>query len=197
MASSVGDVVAQLKAVIERIDKMAVASAHAQADAGDSHGFYTEAGQGTNHPDVEIAVTNSREAAEKAGEVARFLTDATSSLATYLNQIAPGSMRDVDGREYGTTPPLHSGAPGLLPVPSSRDDQASLDESLPASRKRISPEAIAFGGSATTTLWATFADLLPALPKTIGTTAMSAVATWGAYLTWRGKKRERRSRDAD
>jgi hypothetical protein len=92
MASSVGDVVAQLKAVIERIDKMAVASAHAQADAYEAHRRYAEASRGTDRSDLNNAVTITREAAEKAGRVARLLAEAKGSLVTYVNAIAPGSV---------------------------------------------------------------------------------------------------------
>jgi hypothetical protein len=129
MASSVGDVVAQLQAVIERFDRIAIAAKHAQADAYDAHDSYSEAKQGTGHSDLNNAVTISREAAEKAGKVARLLAEASSSFATYLNTIAPGS----DGQQR---------SPSVVPAGEAVvADAQAREERLGGWLQRISAKA--------------------------------------------------------
>jgi hypothetical protein len=90
--TSVGDVVAQLRDVINRIDGAAVAATHAEADIRQAQGFYAEAKQGANDPDLNNAETEVREAGDKAGKIARLLAEASTHFAAYLNTIAPGTV---------------------------------------------------------------------------------------------------------
>ncbi|MBF9135083.1 hypothetical protein I0C86_40100 [Plantactinospora sp. S1510] len=94
--SSVGEVVAQLREVIERLDRSVVAAGRVQADAVQAQSYFAEVGQGTDHPRIRQAVGESRTAGEKAGKVARLLAEAGSHLAAYVNVIAPGSAPSRD-----------------------------------------------------------------------------------------------------
>jgi hypothetical protein len=94
--TSVGDVVAQLREVIERLDRSVTAAGRVQAEAAQAQSSFTEAGQGTDHPRIRQAVMESRTAGEKAGKVARLLAEAGSHLAAYVNVIAPGSAPSRD-----------------------------------------------------------------------------------------------------
>jgi hypothetical protein len=94
MSVSVGDVVAELRAVLDRLDSAAITATRAQADAEQAHRLYSEAAQGTDHPRIRQAVVDSRTAGEKAGKMARLVADAADHLTAYVNAIAPGSMPD-------------------------------------------------------------------------------------------------------
>ena len=91
--TSVGDVVAQLRDVIERLDKIAVAASRVQADAKQAHASLAEVGQGTDHRQIREAITESRAAEEKAGKAARLFSEAARHFSAYTNIIAPGSVR--------------------------------------------------------------------------------------------------------
>ncbi|AVT35753.1 hypothetical protein [Plantactinospora sp. BB1] len=91
MTGSVGDVVAQLLAVLRSLDAAAVTALRAQADADQAEAHFTEVARGTNHNHIRQAVTASHTASEKAARYARLLAKANESLTTYINKIAPGS----------------------------------------------------------------------------------------------------------
>jgi hypothetical protein len=91
MSGSLGDVVRQLRQVIVELDQAAVTAKHAQAGAEQAHGLYSEAARGTDHPQTNRAINESRTAAEKAGKSARLLAEAASAFTEYVNHIAPGS----------------------------------------------------------------------------------------------------------
>ncbi|GAB3977041.1 hypothetical protein V1634_27070 [Plantactinospora veratri] len=91
MTGSVGDVVAQLLAVLRSLDAAAVTALRAQADADQAEAHVTEVARGTNHNHIRQAVTASRTASEKAARYARLLAKANENLTTYINKIAPGS----------------------------------------------------------------------------------------------------------
>lgn len=103
--SSVGDVVAQLREVVDRLDRTVVAAGRAQTDLTDGHATFTRAGQGSNHPKIRLAITESDTAGAKAGRISRLLAEAAGHLATYINIIAPGA---APSRESAT----HSGPSG-------------------------------------------------------------------------------------
>jgi hypothetical protein len=96
MTASVADIVAQLLQVRERLAAAAVTTMRAQADAEHAHGRYSEAGSGTEHPQIREAITDIRTASDKAARAARLLNEARSHLTKYLNKIAPGSANDSD-----------------------------------------------------------------------------------------------------
>lgn len=92
MTASVGDVVAQLRAVLECLDAAVVTTLRAQADADQATAHFTEAAKGTDHSKIRAAITASHTASEKTARYARLLAKANESLTTYLNTIAPGSV---------------------------------------------------------------------------------------------------------
>ncbi|MEQ4306245.1 hypothetical protein ABNF97_33510 [Plantactinospora sp. B6F1] len=102
--SSVGDVVAQLREVIERLDRTAMAAKRAQTDLTTGHSSLTDAGRGSDHPKLRLAVSESETAGAKAGKIARLLAESAGHFATYINIIAPGA---APAREQATdsTPP--------------------------------------------------------------------------------------------
>jgi hypothetical protein len=89
--SSVGDVVARLLAVIERLDRAAIGASRSQAEAEQVHNVLGEVARGSDHALVRTAIVASGEAAAKAGKVARLLGEAANHFASYANEIAPGS----------------------------------------------------------------------------------------------------------
>ncbi|WP_159079471.1 hypothetical protein [Plantactinospora sp. BC1] len=96
MTSSVADIVAQLQAVRERLAATAVTATRAEADAEQARQRYAEAASGTDHPQIQEAITDIRTAAEKAARTARLLTQARTRFTAYSNRIAPGSAPDDD-----------------------------------------------------------------------------------------------------
>ncbi|MEQ4300107.1 hypothetical protein ABNF97_01730 [Plantactinospora sp. B6F1] len=91
MTGSVGDVIAQLLAVLKRLDTAAVTALRAQADADQAEAHFTDVARGTDHNHIRQAVTASHTASEKAARYARLLAKANESLTAYINKIAPGS----------------------------------------------------------------------------------------------------------
>ncbi|MEU7839458.1 hypothetical protein AB0B39_00650 [Micromonospora sp. NPDC049114] len=91
MSGSLGDVVAQLRKAIDTLHSAAVVAQRAQADAEEAKSYYAQAAQGSSHPDLTGAVTESRTAGEKAGKLARLITEAADRIGTYSNVVAPGS----------------------------------------------------------------------------------------------------------
>jgi hypothetical protein len=89
--SSVGDVIAQLRHVIERLDRAAVAVSGTQEDATRAHSLLTEVAHGTNHRQMRRAISESQIAGAKAGKVARLLGEAAAHFSAYADLIAPGS----------------------------------------------------------------------------------------------------------
>jgi hypothetical protein len=89
--TSLGDVVAQLRAIIEHLDQSAVSAGRAEAEVADAHASFTQAATGTDHADIRRAIDEGRAAREKAAKVARLLANAADHLATYINVIAPGA----------------------------------------------------------------------------------------------------------
>lgn len=91
MSGRLGDLVAQLLAVRERLDRAVVTATRAQADAEQALAHLSTVGGGTSDRDLAAAVVDARTAGEKAGRYARLLATATEHLTTYINVIAPGS----------------------------------------------------------------------------------------------------------
>lgn len=91
MTGSVGDVVAQLLAVLRSLDTAAVTALRAQADADQAEAHFAEVARGTDHIHIRQAITASHTASEKAARYARLLAKANESLTAYINKIAPGS----------------------------------------------------------------------------------------------------------
>ncbi|MEU0550839.1 hypothetical protein [Micromonospora sp. NPDC005979] len=91
MSGSLGEVVAQLRSAINSLRSAAVIASRAQADAEEALAHYSEAAQGSNHPQLTSALTESRTAAEKAGKLARLISEAADQVSSYSNAVAPGS----------------------------------------------------------------------------------------------------------
>ncbi|GAA3725473.1 hypothetical protein GCM10022225_02960 [Plantactinospora mayteni] len=100
---SVGDVVAQFRAVLGIVDEAAIGAARAQREAEQTQAAYAEVSQGTADRLMRKAVVDSRTAAEKAGKTARLLSEAAEHFTTYVNIIAPGTV------------PPRSSAPEAIP----------------------------------------------------------------------------------
>lgn len=66
----------------------------------------------------------------------------------------------------------------------SREDREAPP---PTRRKKVSPEAIAVGGSSAATAWATVSEFLPALPKAVAGVVLGAVATWGSLKAYKAR----------
>ncbi|MGW0432875.1 hypothetical protein ACWDV4_10060 [Micromonospora sp. NPDC003197] len=91
MSASVGDIVAQLRDVRERLANAAVTAMRAKADTDQAHSRYAEVAQGTNDPLIKRAIDEIHTASDKTAKYARLLEGARSLLAAYSNKIAPGS----------------------------------------------------------------------------------------------------------
>lgn len=91
MSESLGEVVAQLRSVINTLHSAAVVAQRAQAEAEEAHAHYSRAARGSRHPQLTGALTESRTAAEKAGRLARLITEAADHVGAYSNAVAPGS----------------------------------------------------------------------------------------------------------
>ncbi|GGO30294.1 hypothetical protein [Micromonospora parathelypteridis] len=91
MSGSLGQVVAQLRSAIDTLHNAAVVARRAQADAEEAHAHYSQAAQGSSHPHLSGAVTESKTAGEKAGKLARLISEAADRIGNYLNAVAPGS----------------------------------------------------------------------------------------------------------
>ncbi|WP_326561169.1 hypothetical protein [Micromonospora sp. NBC_01796] len=89
--SNIADVVAQLLAVVERLDQAAVTASRTEAEIAVAHAAFTQAGAGSDHAEIRRAISESEAAAEKAAKVARKLSTAASHLSAYINVIAPGA----------------------------------------------------------------------------------------------------------
>ncbi|MGW0432019.1 hypothetical protein ACWDV4_05675 [Micromonospora sp. NPDC003197] len=98
MTGNVGDVVAQLLNVRNRLAEAAVTAMRAKADADHAQGRYVEAADGTDHPQIREAIADIRTASEKSAKYARLLEEARESLAKYIGRIAPGvvSSKDIE-----------------------------------------------------------------------------------------------------
>ncbi|MFY1690173.1 hypothetical protein [Plantactinospora sp. WMMB782] len=90
--SSVGDVVAQLREVIEQLDRTAMAAIRAQQDLTSGHSSFTDAGRGSDHPKIRLTISEAETAGAKAGKIARLLADGADHFAAYINIIAPGAV---------------------------------------------------------------------------------------------------------
>ncbi|MEU7752130.1 hypothetical protein AB0B57_19905 [Micromonospora sp. NPDC049101] len=91
MSGSLGDVVAQLRSAIDTLQSAAVVAHRAQSDAEEANAHYAQAARGTRHPELTGAVTESKTAGEKAGKLARLISEAADRIGDYSNVIAPGS----------------------------------------------------------------------------------------------------------
>ncbi|MFI6758762.1 hypothetical protein ACIBF5_06405 [Micromonospora sp. NPDC050417] len=89
--SSVGDVVGQLRAVIERLDQITISASRAEAEVADAKTSLTQAATGADHHEIQSAISEATTAAEKSAKVARLLATAAKHLSNYVNVIAPGS----------------------------------------------------------------------------------------------------------
>lgn len=91
MNDLLGQVVAQLRSTIDRLDAIAVQADRAATDVAEGHKRYSTLGRGTDHPKLRAAVNQSRTGADKARRIARLSSDAARNVADFLNAIAPGS----------------------------------------------------------------------------------------------------------
>ena len=102
MTGSVEEVLAQLRAAVGQLDTAAVTALRARADAEQAQTHFTEAAEGSDHPKIKAAVTDSRTGAEKAGKVGRLISEATRHIAKYANHINPGSIPTDRATESAT-----------------------------------------------------------------------------------------------
>lgn len=93
------EVVARILDVRNRLAEAAVTATRVGADAGQADRQYREAARGTDHPQLQEALTDIRMASEKAAKTARLLTEAQTHLTRYLNKIAPGTAPEQDVHE--------------------------------------------------------------------------------------------------
>lgn len=91
MSGGLGDVVAQLRSAIDSLRSAAVVAQRAQADAEEALAHYSQAARGSKHPHLTGAVAESRTAAEKAGKLARLISEAARHVGAYSDAVAPGS----------------------------------------------------------------------------------------------------------
>lgn len=91
MSPSVGDVVAVLKAAIDRLDGAAVQAMRAQVDAEEAHRRLASAAHGAGDQRMVRALADTSEGGAKAGKMARLLAEGAEHLANYVNAIAPGA----------------------------------------------------------------------------------------------------------
>lgn len=98
--SSVRDVVTQLREVVDRLDRTAVAASRAQTDLTAGGASLTRAGQGSNHPKIRLAIAENDTAQAKAGKVSRLLAEAAGHFTTYIGIIAPGAAPSRDTATY-------------------------------------------------------------------------------------------------
>jgi len=92
MSSALTEVLQQLRDVIGDLDKAAITAKGAEADARRAFALYDEAATGSAHPQTYIARQEAHTAADKAGKVARLLSEAATAFAEYANHIAPGTV---------------------------------------------------------------------------------------------------------
>lgn len=92
MTAGVRDVLEQLRVAIGKLDEAAMFAKRAQIDAEEAAAQFAAAGHGTDHPQMTNATTEAREAADKAGKVARLYAEAAAEYARYANHLAPGTM---------------------------------------------------------------------------------------------------------
>ncbi|WP_406067033.1 hypothetical protein [Micromonospora sp. NBC_01638] len=102
MSGSLGDVVAQLRGAIDTLHSAAVVARRAQADAEEANAHYTRGAQGSGHPELTGAVTESKTAAEKAGRLARLISEAADRVGAYSNAVAPGSAPNTRPSDSAT-----------------------------------------------------------------------------------------------
>ncbi|RKR89330.1 hypothetical protein BDK92_3674 [Micromonospora pisi] len=92
MTGNLAEVVQQFRRVINELDQAAITAKAAQEHAEAANARYIEVGKGTDHPDINHAKYESQTAGQKAGRVARLLSEATKAFTEYANTIAPGSI---------------------------------------------------------------------------------------------------------
>ena len=130
MSTSLGDVVAQLSAVVTGIDEAVAVALRAEVDARQACASYVEAAEGTRHPTIRRAIADTRTAYEKAAKTARLLAEAANAVSEYVNIIAPGSA----------TPGV--AAPGSMPSGEALLGEAEDRESRAARFHRRATEGI-------------------------------------------------------
>jgi hypothetical protein len=92
MSASLGEVVAQLRAVVTSMDEAVAVAFRAQVDAKQACACYVEAAVGTRHPTIRRAISDSRTGWEKAAKTARLLAEAANALTEYVNIVVSGSV---------------------------------------------------------------------------------------------------------
>ncbi|MEU4550526.1 hypothetical protein [Micromonospora violae] len=102
MSGSIGEVVAQLRSAIDTLHSAAVVAQRAQADAEQANTHYTQAARGSRHPELTGAVTESKTAGEKAGKLARLISEAADRVGEYSNAVAPGSAPTTQPSDSAT-----------------------------------------------------------------------------------------------
>nr|MDT0663302.1 hypothetical protein [Micromonospora sp. DSM 115978] len=89
---SIGDIVAQLRAAQDQLAASAVTAGRAQADALEALSRYTEAGRGSEHPEIKAAISEIQIAGAKSDKVARLINEIRQHIIDYANHIAPGAV---------------------------------------------------------------------------------------------------------
>ncbi|TDB69700.1 MULTISPECIES: hypothetical protein [unclassified Micromonospora] len=89
--TGVGEAVAQLLAIRERLDEAAVTALRAQAEAEQAFAHVAEVRGGSSDQPLKAAVADIEVARDKAGRYARLLADAARHISAYVNVLAPGA----------------------------------------------------------------------------------------------------------
>lgn len=90
--ANVGDVIAQLRVSIDRLDAAAVTASSAGADALEAQQILDSIAASSGGFELTQSVVDAGEAVAKIAKVARLLSDAAGHLLDYATHIAPGSL---------------------------------------------------------------------------------------------------------
>jgi hypothetical protein len=92
MTGDLSKVIRQFRQVISDLDRAATVAETARKHAEEANTHYVEVGRGTEHPRINQARYESQTAGQKAGKVARLLSEAARAFEEYVNLIAPGAI---------------------------------------------------------------------------------------------------------
>ncbi|MFY1698073.1 hypothetical protein [Solwaraspora sp. WMMA2101] len=92
MTSSVGEVIAVLRQILDDLDGAAVEAKTAQKSAATGSQHYQTALEGADGSHATTALAQAGEAAAKSGKIARLIAEAATEISEYANRIAPGSV---------------------------------------------------------------------------------------------------------
>jgi hypothetical protein len=99
MTGDLSKVIQQFRQVISDLDQAAIVAEVARKQAEEANSHYVEVSRGTEHPDINQAKYESQTAGQKAGKIARLLSEAASAFANYVNAIAPGAVARKESSE--------------------------------------------------------------------------------------------------